>query len=54
VENQSRRAVNPQNSFAQTAVKSKSKEMENAVNSVASTNVRNADLVGHKQAYQHG
>ena len=52
--NQFLQAVNLQNSYAQTAEKSKLKEMENAVNLVVYTNVQNADLVGHNKAINLG
>jgi hypothetical protein len=42
--------VNPQNSFAQTAVKFKLNEMENAANLVGYINALNAALADHKKA----
>jgi hypothetical protein len=43
-----RQVQNQQSSCAQTAVKSKLNETENAANSDASTNVQNVDFKDHK------
>ncbi len=48
-ENQYHQAANQQNSYAQTAAKSKSKETANAANSADSTNAPNAVFKDHKR-----
>jgi hypothetical protein len=53
-ENQSRQAANPQNSYAQTAAKSKSNATVNAANSADCTNVPNADSRDHKRRLNNG
>ena len=48
-ENQFRQVVNLQNSYAQTAVKSRLNAMENAANSADYTNAQNAGSKDHKR-----